>query len=86
MDEYASYFPNIDPLSESKRWLPKNDKNTAEGSHLTYDLYSESVKGAFVVSDPVDWGRDIQVSVSCMIIILNAFSLYGYHEVFVGIH
>uniref|UniRef100_A0A2P2L4C8 Uncharacterized protein MANES_10G040600 n=1 Tax=Rhizophora mucronata TaxID=61149 RepID=A0A2P2L4C8_RHIMU len=26
-----------------------------------YNVYSETVKAVFIVSDPVDWGRDIQV-------------------------
>jgi hypothetical protein len=33
--------------------------------HPSYDVYSERVKGVFVVSDPVDWGRDLQVLLSC---------------------
>ncbi|URE47947.1 Cupin [Musa troglodytarum] len=32
----------------------------SKGLQPKYDVYSERVKGAFVVSDPVDWGRDIQ--------------------------
>lgn len=27
-----------------------------------HDVLSDRVKAAFVVSDPVDWGRDIQVT------------------------
>lgn len=27
-----------------------------------YDIFFEKVQAAFVISDPVDWGRDIQVT------------------------
>lgn len=63
IDEYASYFQDIDPLSQYKNWTVKqvNSKNSTDYSHNKYDVLSERVKGAFVVSDPIDWGRDIQV-------------------------
>ncbi|KAJ6842664.1 uncharacterized protein M6B38_297965 [Iris pallida] len=64
IDEYASYFDDIDPLSQYKAWSSKQayDKNhMPRESQLSYNVLSDSVKGAFVVSDPVDWGRDIQV-------------------------
>ncbi|GMG99373.1 hypothetical protein Nepgr_001213 [Nepenthes gracilis] len=64
LDEYASYFEGIDPVSEYKKWttvpvVGRNDnfKNLVP----TCDVFTERVKAAFVVSDPVDWGRDIQV-------------------------
>ncbi|PIA38743.1 hypothetical protein AQUCO_02700149v1 [Aquilegia coerulea] len=59
IDEYASYFDNIDPLSHYKHWTCKKEfakNNTSKEKALT-----ESVKAAFIVSDPVDWSRDIQV-------------------------
>lgn len=56
LDEYASYFEKIDPVSQYKTWKTKLvlHGNSHSGS-------AERVKAAFVVSDPVDWGRDIQV-------------------------
>ncbi|ONK68788.1 uncharacterized protein A4U43_C05F16000 [Asparagus officinalis] len=64
IDEYTSYFEDIDPLSQFKCWATRqaNEKNTSRESHLRYNVYSQRVKGVFVFSDPVDWGRDIQVS------------------------
>lgn len=29
--------------------------------HFSYNVDLDAVKGIFIVSDPVDWGRDIQV-------------------------
>ncbi|XP_020266483.1 uncharacterized protein YKR070W-like [Asparagus officinalis] len=64
IDEYTSYFEDIDPLSQFKCWATRqaNEKNTSRESHLRYNVYSQRVKGVFVFSDPVDWGRDIQWS------------------------
>ncbi|KAI3965073.1 hypothetical protein MKX01_014004 [Papaver californicum] len=59
MDEYASYFDNIDPLAPFK--MAHNCNITSNGSSPRYDVSSERVQAAFVVSDPVDWSRDIQV-------------------------
>ncbi|KAL9418965.1 hypothetical protein AB3S75_036843 [Citrus x aurantiifolia] len=61
LDEYASYFENIDPVSQYKRWTTRQISNRNSHSLPVYNISSERVKGAFVVSDPVDWGRDIQV-------------------------
>lgn len=64
LDEYASYFNNIDPLSPYKTWTTKkpfNDQRDSSESLPSFDVTSERVKAAFVVSDPVDWSRDIQV-------------------------
>ncbi|URE42157.1 Cupin [Musa troglodytarum] len=50
-------------LSQYKSWGLKHlyERNyNSKGLQPKYDVYSERVKGAFVVSDPVDWGRDIQ--------------------------
>ncbi|XP_076893581.1 mitochondrial hydrolase YKR070W-like [Bidens hawaiensis] len=59
LDEYASYFKNIDPLSPYKTWTTTQPCNEQKSSG--FDVTSERVKAAFVVSDPVDWSRDIQV-------------------------
>ncbi|KAF5751642.1 hypothetical protein HS088_TW02G00658 [Tripterygium wilfordii] len=64
IDEYASYFDDIDPLAQYKKWTVKV---TADGNEpfkeMTprNDVCSLRVQAAFVVSDPVDWSRDIQV-------------------------
>jgi len=64
LDEYASYFKNIDPVSQNKTWRTKLafDRH-GNSSELvpSFNVISDRVKAAFVVSDPVDWGRDIQV-------------------------
>lgn len=63
LDEYSSYFDNIDPVSHYKRWTTKavNQYSSSAKFGPGLDPISEAVKAAFVVSDPVDWGRDIQV-------------------------
>ncbi|KAK9913331.1 hypothetical protein M0R45_037149 [Rubus argutus] len=64
LDEYASYFKNIDPLSQYKMWRTKQALDCSSHSKESmprYDVYSDRISAAFVVSDPVDWGRDIQV-------------------------
>ncbi|XP_050213940.1 uncharacterized protein YKR070W-like isoform X1 [Mercurialis annua] len=64
IDEYASYFDGIDPLAQYKTWTTKP---TAKWSHTSQqmtkrdDIHSQRVQAAFIVSDPVDWSRDIQV-------------------------
>ncbi|KAH7316154.1 hypothetical protein KP509_21G080400 [Ceratopteris richardii] len=58
MEEYVEHFKDIDPLAKYKKWSTNNDirKNTK-------NVYSsnKAIDAVFVVSDPVDWGRDIQV-------------------------
>ncbi|XP_011027034.1 PREDICTED: uncharacterized protein YKR070W-like isoform X2 [Populus euphratica] len=64
LDEYASCFENIDPLAQYKKWTTKQALDRSSLPLKTvprYDVSSETVKAVFVVSDPVDWGRDIQV-------------------------
>ncbi|KAG4380941.1 hypothetical protein GLYMA_15G044000v4 [Glycine max] len=63
IDEYASCFENIDPLAPYKKWTTKlaatlNAKFNE--SVPRNDVFSKRVQAAFVVSDPVDWSRDIQ--------------------------
>ncbi|CAN1171054.1 Uncharacterized protein YKR070W [Linum perenne] len=64
VDEYTSYFPGIDPLAPYKKW---EIKQFAKHSGISDDttspntICSQPVQGVFVVSDPVDWSRDIQV-------------------------
>ncbi|XP_065869737.1 mitochondrial hydrolase YKR070W-like isoform X2 [Euphorbia lathyris] len=66
VDEYASLFENIDPVAQYKKWTTKQVSNRTnrtltENMKPRYNVASEAVKAVFVVSDPVDWGRDIQV-------------------------
>ncbi|AES67530.1 putative HAD-superfamily hydrolase, subfamily IIA [Medicago truncatula] len=64
IDAYASRFENIDPLAPYKKWTTKlattqNPKFDESGPQI--DVFSERVQAAFIVSDPVDWSRDVQV-------------------------
>ncbi|KZV15014.1 hypothetical protein F511_39176 [Dorcoceras hygrometricum] len=64
MDHYASYFENIDPLSPFKHWKDQvagYDKYSPNEKSMQNDPCSQRVKAAFIVSDSVDWSRDIQV-------------------------
>ncbi|KAG6631633.1 uncharacterized protein YKR070W isoform X4 [Carya illinoinensis] len=64
IDEYASFFEDIDPLAKYKKWTSKlaaNQSSTFNKITQTKSLYSQRVQAAFVVSDSVDWSRDIQV-------------------------
>ncbi|XP_042034813.1 haloacid dehalogenase-like hydrolase domain-containing 5 [Salvia splendens] len=62
LDEYASHFSNIDPVAQYKRWTTIQESNCSKNSDkIIHHDYSKNVKAVFVVSDPVDWGRDIQV-------------------------
>lgn len=64
IDEYASYFDNIDPLAQYKKWTDNQDGNQSSKSKhtaLSNDPWSQRVEAVFVVSDSVDWSRDIQV-------------------------
>ncbi|KAM1755534.1 hypothetical protein ACFX12_007854 [Malus domestica] len=64
LDEYALHFKNMDPVSQYKMWRTKQTSDCSS-QHKEfvprYDVYSDRVSASFVVSDPVDWGRDIQV-------------------------
>lgn len=63
LDEYAAYFTNIDPVAQYKRWTTIQKPNFSKNSeNIMHHDYSQKVKAAFVISDPVDWGRDIQVT------------------------
>ncbi|MED6180064.1 hypothetical protein PIB30_006878 [Stylosanthes scabra] len=59
IDEYASCFEHIDPLASYKKWTTENVK--VNESTPRNDVLSKRVQAAFIVSDPVDWSRDIQV-------------------------
>ena len=69
MDEYASYFDNIDPLAPYKKLMFRQDGHKELRSRE--DVLSQRVQAAFIVSDPVDWSRDIQVSPASHIFIFR---------------
>lgn len=57
---------DIDPLSQYKTWRINQNyeiMKNMNGLYSRYNVDSDAVKGTFIVSDPVDWGRDIQVLV-----------------------
>lgn len=62
LDEYASYFDNIDPLDPYKKWITGQDVRKESTARSRANVVSERVQAAFIVSDPVDWSRDIQVN------------------------
>ncbi|BFI23347.1 hypothetical protein MPTK2_1g01240 [Marchantia polymorpha subsp. ruderalis] len=57
MDSFVKEFENIDGLGRFKPWNQplKEDDATPAADHLS------KLAGVFVVSDPVDWSRDLQV-------------------------
>ncbi|KAF8039762.1 hypothetical protein BT93_B2088 [Corymbia citriodora subsp. variegata] len=65
IDEYTSFFDAIDPLAPYKRWTTKPDidqnSTTNEMAKRKIAVQTQRVQAAFVVSDSVDWSRDIQV-------------------------
>ncbi|XP_059626710.1 uncharacterized protein YKR070W isoform X2 [Cornus florida] len=62
IDEYSSYFDNIDPLAQYKKWTSKEvENNTFKEMAPRNDASPQRVHAAFIVSDSVDWSRDIQV-------------------------
>ncbi|EEF32142.1 uncharacterized protein YKR070W isoform X2 [Ricinus communis] len=64
IDEYTSYFDGIDPLAQYKTWTIKQTakhSSTSEQTTTGDQIHSQRVQAAFIVSDSVDWSRDIQV-------------------------
>ncbi|KAJ9698267.1 hypothetical protein PVL29_007377 [Vitis rotundifolia] len=61
IDEYSSCFDNIDPLAQYKKWSTKQEVDQNSTLKMKNIVYSQRVQAAFVVSDSVDWSRDIQV-------------------------
>ncbi|CAL5344613.1 unnamed protein product [Camellia sinensis] len=60
----SAYFDNIDPVSQYKIWTTEqafNRCNISMDLVPRYNVFSDRVKAAFVISDPVDWGKDILV-------------------------
>lgn len=59
MEEYVLHFKDIDPLAKYKHWSTIGE---GERRHVQNNRsIPKPVDAVFVVSDPVDWGRDIQV-------------------------
>ncbi|XP_058206876.1 uncharacterized protein YKR070W [Rhododendron vialii] len=59
IDDYASCFDNIDPLGYFKKWTTGNVSDQI--NTIRSSVCSQRVQAAFVVSDSIDWSRDIQV-------------------------
>lgn len=67
IDDYASCFDNIDPLLPYKKWTTKQvayQSSSAKKMDIRDEICSQRVQAVFIVSDSVDWSRDIQVSVT----------------------
>uniref|UniRef100_A0A803LCW2 Uncharacterized protein n=1 Tax=Chenopodium quinoa TaxID=63459 RepID=A0A803LCW2_CHEQI len=63
IDDYALCFDNIDPLAPHKKWT-LNSSEQSKGfpsAELKEYVCSQRVQAVFVVSDSVDWSRDVQV-------------------------
>ncbi|XP_039173841.1 uncharacterized protein YKR070W-like [Eucalyptus grandis] len=75
VDEYTSYFDAIDPLAPYKRWTTKADidqnSSSNEMAKRKIAVQTQRVQAAFVVSDSVDWSRDIQVVTTLMDLVLS---------------
>lgn len=70
VDDYASCFKNIDPLLPYKNWTVKQisyQNITTKGMSLRDYVHSQKVQAVFIVSDSVDWSRDIQVGVKLLV-------------------
>ena len=52
METYANFFLHIDPLAPHKPWI-QSECATSSGA--------VRISAVFVLSDPVDWSRDLQV-------------------------
>ncbi|KAM7496669.1 hypothetical protein LguiA_021083 [Lonicera macranthoides] len=59
IEEFASCFDNIDPLAQYKKWRTGEAVN--QNRTFKDKVCSQRVQAAFIVSDSVDWSRDIQV-------------------------
>jgi len=75
IDEYTSYFDAIDPLAPYKRWTTKPDidqnSTSNEMAKRKIAVQTQRVQAAFVVSDSVDWSRDIQVVTTLIDLVLS---------------
>ncbi|KAH1219051.1 Uncharacterized protein GmHk_13G039279 [Glycine max] len=88
IDEYASCFENIDPLAPYKKWTTKlavTQNAKFNESVPRNDVFSKRVQAAFVVSDPVDWSRDIQTKFPSERLGMGAFRI-ALESIFNRIH
>lgn len=60
MEEYVLHFNDIDPLAKYKCWPSIQDGDRTRDTQMN-QMVPRLVEAVFVTSDPVDWGRDIQV-------------------------
>lgn len=61
MDDYALCFDDIDPLAPHKKWTVERVSEQSISIERRNYVRSQNVRAVFIVSDSVDWGRDIQV-------------------------
>lgn len=57
MDSYYKEFQHIDPLQAYKPWM----KTETNPNDMLMPANERQIAAVFVCSDPVDWGRDLQV-------------------------
>lgn len=57
IDEYVEEFDSIDPLESYKPWV----KQSKSSRDILMPSSDRKISAVFVCSDPVDWGRDLQV-------------------------
>ncbi|KAH8948515.1 hypothetical protein BDL97_11G098100 [Sphagnum fallax] len=57
IDEYVEEFDSIDPLESYKPWV----KQSKSSRDILMPSSDQKISAVFVCSDPVDWGRDLQV-------------------------
>lgn len=60
IDDYSRRFANIDPLAAHKKGLER-PPGPPGGAAAREEEGEQAIGAVFVVSDPVDWGRDLQV-------------------------
>ena len=56
MDDYCKEFEYIDPLQSYKPWVKER-----YNKDMIMPANERQIAAVFVCSDPVDWGRDLQV-------------------------
>ena len=57
MDNYCKEIEHIDPLQSYKPWV----KNETIPNNILMPAKERQIAAVFVCSDPIDWGRDLQV-------------------------
>ncbi|KAG8387746.1 hypothetical protein BUALT_Bualt02G0053400 [Buddleja alternifolia] len=80
IDEYASYFEHIDPLRHYKNWMNQQagcENSSSREMAMRNDPCSQRVQAVFIVSDSVDWSRDIQAFLYLNIVLCDILSTGG---------